>query len=158
MSKKSKHFREQSTEICLATSQIADRFGLSVIAEKSNAVALTLLFQNEVTGVEFEYSPQDQFGWRGIIGRLSDGKFPVQPIFITPNDTLDSFDLLDVAALRLERIPALAEKLRDHAPMSASDMIHILEICCTDILGGDFSLFSPLRTRVMGRLRSLELR
>ncbi|WP_294253132.1 hypothetical protein, partial [Propionivibrio sp.] len=61
-------------------------------------------------------------------------------------------DLRDVAALRIELIPELGTKIRDLAPLSAHEIVHILETCCADIFRGDFSLYTRLQDRVMSRL------
>jgi hypothetical protein len=152
MSKKANRFSEQSRELHLAIKEVAELFGLSVIKEESDAYGLELLLQNSVAGVKFEFSPQDQSGWRAIVGRLSDGQFPKHPIRIDRESVLHRFDLRDVAALRVELIPELAGKIRDLAPLSAREVSHILQTCCTDILKGDFSLFARLQERVVSRL------
>jgi hypothetical protein len=152
MSKKANRFAEQSRELHLAIKSVAELFGLSAIREESDAYGLELLLQNSVAGVKFEFSPQDQSGWRAIIGQLSNGQFPKHPIRIDRQSVLQRFDLRDVAALRIELIPELAGKIRDLAPLSAREVSHILQACCADIFKGDFSLFARLQERVMSRL------
>lgn len=152
MSKKANRFAEQSRELHLAIEGVAEIFGLSVEKEESDAYGLELLLQNNVAGVKFEFSPQDQSGWRAIVGQLSNGQFPKHPIRIDRQSVLQRFDLRDIAALRIELIPELAGKIRDMAPLSAREVSHILQACCTDIFKGDFSLFARLQERVMSRL------
>jgi len=152
MSKKQNRFSEQSRELRLAINDVADMFGLSVVKEESDAYGLELLFQNSVAGVKFEFSPQDQSGWRAIVGKLFNGQFPKHPILIERQSVLHRFDLRDVAAIRIELIPELAGKIRDLAPLSAREISYILETCCIDIFKGDFSLFASLQERVISRL------
>lgn len=152
MSKKASRFAEQSSELHLAIKDVVERFGLSAIREDSDAYGLELLMQNSVAGVKFEFSPQDQTGWRAVIGQLSNGQFPKHPIRIDRQSVLQRFDLRDVAALRIELIPELAGKVRDLAPLSALDVSQILQSCCADIFNGDFSLFARLQERVLSRL------
>lgn len=152
MGKKVHLFAEQSRELHLAIKDVAELFGLSVIKEQSDVYSLELLLQNSVAGVKFEFSPQDQSGWRAIVGQLSNGQFPEHPIRIDRQSVLQRFDLRDVAALRIELVPELAGKIRDLAPLSAREVSHILQACCTDIFNGDFSLFPRLQERVISRL------
>jgi hypothetical protein len=152
MSKKSNRFSEQARELHLALKKVSEHFGLSVIKEDSDSYGLEMLMQNGTTGVKFEYSPRDQVGWRAIVGQLSSGQFPKHPVRIDRQSILHRFDLRDVAALRIELIPELADKIISLAPLTAGEISHILEKCCTDIFRGDFSLFIHLRARVMSRL------
>lgn len=152
MSKKPKRFAEQSRELHLAIKDVAGRFGLSVIREASDVYGFELLLQNTVAGVKIEFSPQDPPGWHAIVGQVSNGQFPKHPIRIDRQSVLQRFDLRDVAALRIELIPELAGKIHDPGPLSASEVCHILQACCTDIFNGDFSLFARLQERVISRL------
>ncbi|WP_300327325.1 hypothetical protein [Accumulibacter sp.] len=152
MSKKANSFSEQSRELHLAIKDVAELFGLSVINEESDVYGLELLLQNSVAGVKFEFSPQDQSGWRAIVGQLSNGQFPKHPIRIDRQSVLHRFDLRDVATLRIELIPELAGKIRDLAPLSAREVSHVLQTCCADMFKGDFSLFARLQERVISRL------
>lgn len=152
MSKKVNRFSAQSLEIHRAIKNIAELFELSLVKEDSDVYGLEILLQNKVAGVKFEFSPQDSPGWRAVVGQLSDGRFPRHPIQINRQSVLCRFDLRDIAALRVELIPELAEKILTLAPLSASEMSRILEACCADIFRGDFSLFIHLQERVMSRL------
>lgn len=151
-SKKVNRFSEQSRELHRATKDVAELFGLALMKEESDAYGLEVLLQNIVAGVKFEFSPQEDSGWRAVVGQLSEEQFPKHPIRIDRQSVLRRFDLRDIAALRIERIPELAEKIRAQAPLSASEMSLILERCCADLFEGDFSLFSRLHDRVMARL------
>jgi hypothetical protein len=153
MSKKPKRFSEQSADLHRAVGDVAVRFGLSVAKEESDAYGLELVLQNKVAGVKFEFSPQEQSGWHAVVGKLSDGQFPRHPIRIDRLTVLERFDMRDIAALRLEAVPEVAAKITALAPLSAAEMVLILERCCADLLNGDFSLFADLRERVLARVQ-----
>ena len=152
MNKKANRFPEQSHELHRAVKGVAELFDLSLVKEESDAYGLEVLLQNNVAGVKFEFSPQEEEGWRAVVGRLSEGQFPRHPIRIDRRTVLHRFDLRDIAALRIELIPELAGKIRTLAPLSAREMSVLLERCCADLFKGDFSLFARLRERIMSRL------
>ena len=147
-----KRFAEQSFELHRAIKGINERFGLSLVKEESDRNGLKVLLQNNVAGVKFEFSPQEESGWRAIVGRLCDGQFPRHPIWIDRDTALHRFDLRDIAALRIDLIPELAGKVGSLAPLSAAEMSLLIERCCADVFSGDFSLFARLQERVRSRL------
>jgi len=147
-----KRYADQSLELHGAIEEITERFGLSLVKEESDLYGLEVLLQNDVAGVKFEFSPQEESGWRAVVGRLREGQFPRHPIRIDRQTVLDRFDLRDIAALRIELIPELAAKVATLAPLSASDMSVLLARCCVDLFNGDFSLFARLQERVVSRL------
>ena len=146
-----KRFAEQSLELHDAIKGITERFGLSLVKEESDRYGLEVLLQNRVAGVKFQFSPQEESGWRAVVGRLCEGQFPRHPITIDRHTVLHRFDLRDIAALRIDSIPELAGKIASLAPLSASEMSVLVARCCGDLLNGDFSLFAPLQERVLAR-------
>jgi hypothetical protein len=152
MKKKANRFFEQLQELRGAVNGITELYGLSLVKEEIDAYGLEVLLQNSVAGVKFEFSPQEESSWHAVVGQLSEGRFPRHPIRIDRHTVLHRFDLRDIAALRVELVPELAEKLNALAPLSASEMCVLLERCCADLFKGDFSLFARLQERVMSRL------
>jgi hypothetical protein len=152
MGKKQVRFSEQSGELRTAVKGVSDLFGLSLVREEADVYGLEVLLQNNAAGVKFEFSPQERVAWRAIVARLPEGKFPSHPILIDQHTVLHRFDLRDIAALRIELVPELMQKINDLAPLSASEMCLLLERCCADIFRGEFSIFDKLRERVLSRL------
>lgn len=152
MGKKVGYFSEQYKELHNSIKDVARLFHLTLEKEEADVYGLEVLFQNNFAGVKFEFSPQDGAGWRAVIGRLLDGKFPKHPIHIDRNVVLNRFDLRDVAAVKAALIPELAEKIAGFEPLTSSEICLILKRCCVDIFQGDFSSFAEFRERVMERL------
>lgn len=156
MNKRRNKYSAQSMELHTAIRRLNELYGLSVIKEDSRTYGLVVLAQNEVAGVQFEFIPQDQPGWRALVGRLVEGKFPIDPIMIDRQTPLHHFDLMDYVALRGGVIDSdLAEQLGSRRPLSASDICGLIEKFCFDVLQGDWSLFPQLTELVMSRLPPL---
>jgi hypothetical protein len=149
---KVRRFAEQSEELRNASKDIVERFRLTQIKEEADVWGLRVSLQNDFAGVEFEFSPPQWPGWVAFVVRLVDGRFPKYPIYVDRHTVLNHFDIRDVAAIKLNLIPELADKIDGAAPLTASDICLILERCCDDIFQGDFSSFAELRNRVIARL------
>lgn len=152
MTKKKSYFSAESAALSLASQETIKKFRLSSVKEEADSYGLEATFQNDVTGVKFEYSPGEGTGWRAIVGRLVDGKFPKHPIHIDRDTKFNRFDIRDIAALRISLIPEIADKIANMSPLSAVEICLILNRCCRDIFDGDFSSFAALRDRVLKRL------
>jgi hypothetical protein len=116
-------------------------------------------YTNETTGVRVSLVPRDG----GIfidLSRLVDGEVLAEPIFIEPDTPLNSFDLDNVLILR----SAPAERLLDTASAFTTNDIerkldryaNALREYASDILWGDFGLFSQLDSLVRNRKRKLD--
>jgi len=150
--KRKEHFALQAKEMKQSAQQLADEFGLSLVAESADVYGIRLTYQNSLSGVRFEFSPLEEPGWSGLIARLVDGQFPRYPIFIDRSTKLEQYDIRDAAAENIRFIPDLSVKLLNMEPLSADEVVEVVKRCCPDILRGDFSIFPKLDTRVKGRL------
>ena len=152
MHKRSARFSSQAVEAECAIEQLRSQFGLALVKSEEDEWGLTLLYRNSTTGLQLEYSPAEQKGWRAVIGRLVAGSFPKHPIYITQDTDLQRFDLRDLAAERAQNPPEIQAKVLSGAPLTVTELSEITSRSATDVLLGDFSVFPALRLRVLARV------
>ncbi len=155
MKKPADRYAVQALEMKAAIVALASSCRLTLAREEADVYGLTLSYQNEVAGVQFEFSPPDGGGWGGVIARLVDGQFPKHPIHINHSTHLNRFDVRDLAVERISSIPRLADKIGRIEALSATDIVEIVDCCGSDVLQGDFTVFSRLREIVMKRVAQL---
>lgn len=127
------------------------KFELSLAKSEEDAWGLTLVYQNSTTGLQLEYSPGEQDGWRAVIGMLVAGSFPKHPIHITENTALKRFDVRDLATERIQYLPEYQD-ITSKASLNIGEITDIVSRSAADLFGGDFSVFSALQLRVLARL------
>jgi len=154
MRERPSRFNSQAAEAHRAIERLASQFALTMVSSEEDTWGLTLLFQNSTTGLQLQYSPGEQDCWRAVLGRLVNGSFPKHPIHITQATDLQRFDLQDLATERVQEIPEYEEKVLSMAPLSVAELAEIASRSASDVLAGDFSVFSALRLRVLARAQA----
>jgi len=152
MRKRSTRFSPQAEDAARATEQLRSHFGLTLHKSEEDAWGLILLYQNSTTGLQFQYSPGEQEGWRVVVGRLVAGSFPKHPIHVDQNTDLQRFDLRDLAAERVQILPDYQAKMMSGASLTISELSDIASRSAKDVLLGNFSVFPALRLRVLARV------
>lgn len=143
--------RKEADQLTNALKKITAHFELKTIKKEFDEYGFELLLQNQTTGVKCQFSPREGKGWIVILGRLKDGAFPRHPIHISDDTQLDRFDIRDVATVQLGSIPELTKEIENDLPLKMRDIIHLLDVCCSDILKGNFEIFEELESIVKGR-------
>jgi len=149
-------FIAQAGEMKNAIASLAATYELVLVCEEDDIYGSRLIYQNQTTALVLDYSPSAGNGWRGMIARLEDGHLPKYPIFVTEQTQLSQFDVRDLASIRINRIPELAEKIRGQRPLDAREVVSLVDACGADTLLGEFSVFSQMREIVMQRVRALK--
>jgi hypothetical protein len=156
-SKKPKNrFVAELREAKAAVEELAAVHRLQLQHEESSVYGLLLTYENEVAGLQLEFSPPEGGGWSGVIARLVAGKFPKHPIHIGRDTHLDRFDVRDLGAERISRAPNVAAKLKSMKPLNAAEVVEVVQFCGSDVLQGDFAVFTQLRKRVLARVERFE--
>ncbi len=153
MRRRPPQFNSQEAEAQRAMETTSSRFGLSLVRSEEDAWGLTMLYQNSTTGLQLEYSPGEQQGWRAVIGKLTAGTFPKHPIHIKQDTDLQRFDLRDLAAERIEDLPEYQDKILSKVPLAVGELTEIVSRSAADVLAGNFSVFAALRLRVLARVQ-----
>ncbi len=151
MGKRPSRFNSQAIEAQRAMEALCSQHQLSPVKAEEDAWGLALIYQNSTTGLQLEYSPGEQEGWRAVIGRLVAGSFPKHPIHIKEDTELHRFDLRDLAAERIQDLPEYQDKISTNAPLTVAEIADIASRSAVDLLRGNFSVFPILRLRVLAR-------
>lgn len=134
---------------------LCSNFHLSLVEAEESAWGLTLVYQNSTTGLRLEYCPGEQDGWRAVIARLDAGAFPKHPIYINDDTELHRFDLRDLATERINDLADFSEKISSLAPLTIFEIAEIVTRIAPDLMAGNFSVFSALRSRVLARVQAI---
>ena len=151
MRRRPPRFSIQAAEAQHAMETTCAQFGLSLVSSEDDAWGLRLLYRNSTTGLQLEYSPGEQQGWRAVIGKLTDGTFPKHPVHFKQDTDLQRFDLRDLAAERIQELPEYRDKILSKVPLTIGELTGIVSRSAADVFAGKFSVFSALRLRVLAR-------
>jgi hypothetical protein len=134
---------------------LEEEFNFKPPKRQRTSVFCSLIYQNEMTAVEASLEPMDG-GVFVLVSRLVNGEIPEYPIFVTRKMTLHSYYLDDLVSLKqpdaakrqASMYPASGVKIAKCVAQSASQLREF----GSNILRGDFSVFSQLEEMVKARI------
>ena len=130
---------------------------LDQVYEKSKKSGFRVLYKNQVVGVELTFELREFYLFVRVV-RLRGGEFPSSPGEIQPDTNLDIFDLDDIVNLRSPKslvTPYSGSAALDFAffDQIVAAQAENLRVFASDILDGDFSIFTELDRIVKERAR-----
>lgn len=160
MRKEKKDSEDHFFNICLMEFQyLVDEFNFEVVSQKSSSYSCSIFYKNHSTAVEISYEPREKHIFV-LLMRLVDGEIPEYPIFICQEAELNSFYLDDLLSIR--NSPYVFDQKLIETPFKKSGMglllkqyAQALKIFGSDILGGDFEIFSELEKVVKKRAKNV---
>ena len=131
-------------------------FNCSVIAQEEDGYGSLITYKNATTGVRIGFEWGDRRIFVQLV-RLRNGEIPPYPFVITPDMTLDLFNLMDMVAVRDKSASGACfnEVLADaDIDLVLGDCADKVRRYASDVLRGDFDIFPLLERRVKDRIKS----
>jgi hypothetical protein len=151
-----KHSIAKLSQVEKAAASLTGIFGLKVELRKASKFGEEIILQNQVAGIKIRHSKRDGQGLHALVGKLVMGEFPGHPGSIDDETRLDSFDVRDVALIRINNVSGpVAEKIRKGSPLNDRDIKLLIQGCCSDVLNGNFAVFALADQVVKDRARRL---
>lgn len=161
MKKKKRETEEYFFNTCQKEFQyLIDKFNCRVISKSLTNYSSTIIYKNNTTAIEISYEPREEYIFV-LLMRLVDGVVPGYPIFIYQETKLHVFYLDDLLGIRNPSL-IISRKLAG-VPFTNSDIGKMLKRYAlalrkygSDILNGDFIIFSDLEKIVKRRAREIK--
>lgn len=149
--------KELFFRLCLEKFQfLIGEFGFAVAAKHHGCFADSVLFENPTTAVEIGCDYRDRYLGVLLIRKVK-GIIPPYEVSIAQDTLINSFYLDDLVTLREREAKQMRKPLSEYPSKEEFETVlthyaDSLKKYATDILRGDFSVFSQLNTIVKQRL------
>lgn len=129
---------------------LIDQYHYKMLEPKRDPQGIEINYKSKLAGITIRFEPRENHILVKL-HRLSGNKIPPPPIFIEPDTTLNSYYIDELFAIRQADpgdVSIVTKRKMPYEPIQIPKTLEaysrLLKQCASDILNGDFKIFSEL--------------